>query len=155
LTIGDSGLKIEARPRTELVLNLQSEGLMYLAYGLLQPGSDFTLDEAVRRLAARFPGWSVTRAGNEVHVTQGDWEFKLQLNAEGYVADESEGLSGKIAGVEPAEAAAVAASDRRAELWSDTQDPFVEHLGDFGAAVEVLKSFRGLIAVDPNEHALM
>jgi hypothetical protein len=128
---------------------------MYLAYGLLQPGSDFTLDAAARRLAARFPGWSVSRAGDEVHVTKGEWEFKLRLNADAYVAGESVGLAGKIAGVEPAEAAALEASDRRAELWSDTQDPFVEHLGDFGAAVEVLKSFRGLIAVDPNEHTLM
>ena len=71
------------------------------------------------------------------------------------MAGESVGLAGKIAGLEPAEAAALEASDRRAELWSDTQDPFVEHLGDFGSAVEVLKGFRGLIAVDPNEPALM
>src|SRR5262249_36003503 len=118
-------------------------------------GSDFTLDEVARRLAARFPGWSVMRAGDELHVTKGEWEFKLRLNAEAYVAEEAEGLSGKIAGLEPPEAAAIQARHRRAELWSDTQDPFVEHLGDFGTAVEVLKSFRGLIAVDPNEHALM
>jgi hypothetical protein len=128
---------------------------MYLAYGLLQPGSDFTLDAAAARLAARFPGWSVTRTGDEVRVTQGEWEFKLRLNADDYVATESVGLAGKIAGLEPAEAAALEACDRRAELWSDTQDPFVEHLGDFGAAAEVLKSFGGLFAVDPNEPALM
>ena len=128
---------------------------MYLAYGLLQPGSDFTLDAAAARLAARFPGWSVTRAGDEVHVTQGEWEFKLRLNADDYVADESAGLGGRIAGLEPDEVAAIESCDRRAELWSDTQDPFVEHLGDFGSAVEVLKGFRGLIAVDPNEPALM
>src|SRR5262249_1961367 len=73
--------------------------LMYLAYGLLQPGSDFSLDAAAGRLAARFPGWSVTRSGEEVHVTQGEWEFKLRLNAEDYVAGESAGLSGRIAGL--------------------------------------------------------
>jgi hypothetical protein len=60
-----------------------------------------------------------------------------------------------MAGLEPAEAAPLEACDRRVEMWSDTQDPFVEHLTDVHAAVEVLKSFRGLIAVDPDEPALM
>ncbi len=45
--------------------------------------------------------------------------------------------------------------DRRVEVWSDTPDPFVEHLSDFHAVIEVLRSFRGLIPVDPNEPALM
>ena len=40
---------------------------------------------------------------------------------------------------------------RRVEVWSDTPDPFMEHFNDFLSVVEVLKSFRGLIAVDPNE----
>ena len=128
---------------------------MYTAYGLLQPGSDFALDEAANRLRARFPDFAVARVGDEVHLTKGEWELKLRVNADAYVRNESVGLAGKIAGLEPAEAAALEASDRRVEVWSDTQDPFVEHLADFGAAVELLKTFRGLVMVDPHEHVLM
>lgn len=128
---------------------------MYSAYGLLQPDSDFTPEEAEARLRSRFPDYSVCQADGVVSVLKGDWELKVAMNADPMVASESVGLAGKIAGLEPAEAAAIEASDRRVEVWSDTTDPFVEHLGDFQAAVEVLKTFHGLIAVDPKEHALM
>jgi hypothetical protein len=128
---------------------------MYQAYGLLARDSDFNLDEAAARLAERFPEFIVRRVGDEVHVTKSDWELKLRIEDGAHVRDESVGLAGRIAGLEPAEAGALEASDRRAEMWSDTQDPFIEHLSDFHAAVEVLKSFPGLIAVDPNEPALM
>src|SRR5262249_2545996 len=46
------------------ISNLQSEFAMYRAYGLLQPGSDFTLDGAEARLRARFPGYGIARAGD-------------------------------------------------------------------------------------------
>lgn len=128
---------------------------MYRAYGMLPSDTDFTLDEAETRLRARFPAFQVSRVGAEVHATAGEWELKLRVNDDPYVAVESVGLAEKIAGLEPAEAAAVEACGRRVELWSDTQDPFVEHLADFHAAVAVLKSFRGLIAIDPADHTLM
>jgi hypothetical protein len=128
---------------------------MYQAYGLLQRDSDFNLDEAAAKLAERFPDFTVSRVGDEVHVTKGEWELKLRVEDGPHVRDESVGLAGRMAGLEPAEAAPLEACDRRVEMWSDTQDPFVEHLSDFHAAVEVLKSFRGLIAVDPDEPALM
>jgi hypothetical protein len=128
---------------------------MYHAYGLLRPDSDFTLDEAAARLRAQFPQFEVARVEDEVHVTTGEWELKLRVDDGPHVATEAVGLADRIAGLEPDEAADLEACTRRVEVWSDTQDPFVEHLGDFGAAVEVLKTFRGLLAVDPNEPALL
>ena len=128
---------------------------MYTAYGLLQPDTDFTLDEAERRLRARFPDFAVTRAGDQLSIVQGEWELKLRVNDDPQVATESVWLAGRIAGLAESEAGAVEECTRRVEVWSDTQDPFVEHLADFGAAVEVLKTFRGLVAVDPKDHALM
>jgi hypothetical protein len=128
---------------------------MYQAYGLLQSGTDYTSDEAATRLRGRFPGYTVTRTGDQVIVSKPDWEIQLWLNADPTVLGESEGLSGRIAGIEPGEAAAIAASDRRVEVWSDTPDPFVEHLSDFHAVVEVLRTFRGVIVVDPKGPELM
>lgn len=128
---------------------------MYQAYGLLPRSSNFTLDEAAARLTERFPDFIVRRVGEEVHVTKDEWELKLRIDDGPHVRDESAGLAGRIAGLEPAEAGSLEACDRRVEMWSDTQDPFVEHLSDFHAAVEVLKTFPGLIAVDPNEPSLL
>jgi hypothetical protein len=125
---------------------------MYRAYGLLQPGSDFTLDAAAERLRAKFPGYTVTRSGPQVAVTQGDWDIQLLLNVEPYVATESEGIAGHLAGPD---ADAVRACTRRVEVWSDTPDPFLEHFNEYLQVVEVLKSFTGLVAVDPKEPNLL
>jgi hypothetical protein len=126
---------------------------VYRAYGLLQPRSDFTLDEAAARLAARFPGYAVTRTGDQLTVSKGDWEIELRVNADPHVLPESVGFAEKIAGLE--DGAALEACDRRVEVWSDTPDPFVEHLSDFHTVIEVLRSFRGVIPLDPQEPALM
>ena len=40
-------------------------------------------------------------------------------------------LVGHLAGVEPSEAEALAASDRRVEVWTDVPDPFMEHFDHF------------------------
>ncbi|MBY0514126.1 MAG: hypothetical protein K2P78_09480 [Gemmataceae bacterium] len=128
---------------------------MYRAYGLLQSGTDFAADEAANRLRARFPGYAVAGGGDRVAVSKSDWEIQLWVNADPTVLGESEGLSGRIAGLGPAEAAAVASCDRRVEVWSDTPDPFVEHLSDFHAVLGVLRTFTGVIVVDPKEPALM
>ncbi|HJZ54494.1 MAG TPA: hypothetical protein VKE74_06025 [Gemmataceae bacterium] len=126
---------------------------MYRAYGLLQPGSDFTLDGAEARLRARFPGYGIARAGDQISVSKPDWEIELRLNTDPSVLTESIGLAEKIAGL--ADGMDIESCDRRVEVWSDTPDPFVEHLSDFHAVIEVLRSFRGVIAVDPREPALM
>jgi hypothetical protein len=126
---------------------------MYRAYGLLQPDSPFTLADAEVRLRDRFPDAAVSRAGDQVTVERGDWEIELLLTADPAVLAESEGLAEKISG--PDDGLDLGACDRRVEVWSDTPDPFVEHLADFHAVIEVLRSFPGVIAVDPAEPALM
>ena len=128
---------------------------MYRAHGLLQPDTDYTTAEAVTRLKAAFPTFSVTANGEQVTVSKGDWEIELRLNADPSVWEESVGYAGKIAGLNPAEAANIEACTRRVDVWSDTPDPFVEHLADFHAVVGVLKTFRGLTTVDPHEPALL
>lgn len=126
---------------------------MYRAYGLLQPSSDFTLDRAEARLRADFPNASVTRKGDQISVIMGDWEIEVYLNTADYVLNESIGLAEKIAGLE--DGLDIESCNRRVDVWSDTPDPFVEHLSDFHTVIEMLRSFRGVIIVDPKEPALM
>ena len=128
---------------------------MYRALGLLQPTSDYTTGEAVTRLRTQFPAFTVAATGEQITVSKGEWEIELRLNSDPSVWEESVGLAGRISGLEPADAANIEACNRRVEVWSDTPDPFVEHLGDFHAVVGVLKTFRGLITVDLHEPALL
>ena len=79
----------------------------------------------------------------------------MALVAGPHVSTETQGLTEKIAGWEPAEADAVIASDRRVEVWSETPDPFMEHFNDYLKVIEVLKSFRGVIPVDPHTPTLL
>lgn len=126
---------------------------MYRAYGLLQPGSDFTLEEAEKRLTARFPDATVRRAGDQITVVRGDWEIELRLNGDPSVLAESIEIAEKIGGVEGG--SDIASCGRRVEVWSETLDPTTEHLADFQAVIEVLRTFTGVILVDPSEPTLM
>jgi hypothetical protein len=128
---------------------------MYRAFGLLRSDSDFTPERAQTRLTAKFPGLGVTREGTRTVVSQGDWWIAVALVSGEYVRAETEGLVGHLAGVEPAEAAALAASDRRVEVWTDVPDPFMEHFNDYLSVIEVLKTFTGLLAVDPKEPGVL
>jgi hypothetical protein len=126
---------------------------MYQAYGLLQAGSDFTLDAAVPRLKAKFPQMNVTHQGGRVTVSSSDWEIHLWMNNDPSVLAESADIAEKIAGDEDGTYIANCAS--RVEVASDISDPFMEHFGDFQAIIDVLQSFKGVIAVDPREPCLM
>ena len=126
---------------------------MYRAFGLLQAASDLTLDEVAVRLRAKFPGYSVAQNAGQITVAKGDWEIELRLNGEPAVLVESAELAEKIAGT--IDGTEIAACTRRVEVWSDTPDPTMEHFNEFLFVVEVLQSFRGVIAVDPREPALM
>jgi len=123
---------------------------MYRAFGLLHPRTDFALDVAATRLAAKFPGYSVTHAGNQIIVSKGEWSIEMSLVSGPHVPLETVGLTGKIAGFEQSEAETLALSDRRVEVATDIPDPFMEHFNEYLFVVEVLKSFTGLTAVDPN-----
>ncbi|MDY3562847.1 hypothetical protein R5W23_004327 [Gemmata sp. JC673] len=128
---------------------------MYRAIGLLKPDTDFTIAEAERRLAQAFPGFTINRAADRVDVTRGDWWIALARAADERVAQEIEGLAGHIAGVEPDEAAAYVAAGARVEVWTDVPDPLMEHFNDYLKVIEVLKSFKGLLAVDPKERGVL
>jgi hypothetical protein len=128
---------------------------MYRALGLLRPDTDFTIEEAQNRLAAKFPGFAVTRDANQVVVSQGEWWIAMAIVSGPEIQMETEGLVGHLAGVEPAEAEVLASTDRRVEVWTDVSDPFMEHFDHFQFVIEVLKSFNGLLAVDPKEPGVM
>ncbi len=126
---------------------------MYSAYGLLQPASDFTLDEAKTRLLAQFPGATANLAGDTLRVTVGSWDMNLRLNAGTEVVTESIGFAGRVPGL--TDSTRVEACDRRVEAWSDTADPFLEHFDKYQRVLAVLKSFTGLTAIDPKDSALL
>src|SRR6476659_2200395 len=98
---------------------------MYRAFGLLQPETDFNLDEAEKRLRAKFPDSTVSRSGQQIGITKVDWEIELLLNADASVQAESAEIAEKIAGAEDGNYIAMCA--RRVEVWSDTPDPVMEH----------------------------
>ncbi len=128
---------------------------MYRAFGLLRPDTDFNVDAAQSRLTAIFPGFDVARTGEQIVVSQGDWWIALARVTGDHVRGETEGLVGRLAGVEAAEAEALVKSDARVEVWTDVPDPFMEHFDHYLQVVEVLKSFNGLLAVDPKEPGVL
>ena len=128
---------------------------MYRAMGLLQANTDFSLEEAQVRLQAKFPGDTVSRNGETIVVARGEWWIAVALVSGAHIRTETEGLVGNLAGIEPAEAEALVASEKRVEVWTDVPDPYMEHFNDFLSVVEVLKSFRGLLAIDPKEPGVL
>ncbi|VTT97355.1 unnamed protein product [Gemmataceae bacterium] len=128
---------------------------MYRACGLIKSDTDFTLDEAHARLAAKFPGHTVTRAGDQVVVSKGNWSIMMAVASGPGVRDETQGIVDKIAGLEQTDAEAYVATGRRVEAWSDDPDQFMEHFNEYLSVVEVLKTFRGLLAVDPREPGVL
>ena len=128
---------------------------MYHALGLLQPHSDFDLDAAGARLVARIPGSSASRSGDTVTVSKGDWWIAMALESGDHLRGEIEGLTAKLAGLEGAEAEEYVAAAKRVALWTDLSDPFMEHFNDYLSAVEVLKSFGGVLVVDPKEPGVL
>ncbi|MFO0823546.1 MAG: hypothetical protein U0792_10590 [Gemmataceae bacterium] len=123
---------------------------MYRAYGLLLPKTDFNLDTAASRLAAKMAGATVARNGNIVSVSKGNWTLNIADVTGDHIPNETVGITDHIAGFERDDADQLAKSNRRIEVWTDDPDPFMEHFNDYLFAVEVLKSFSGVIAVDPN-----
>jgi hypothetical protein len=128
---------------------------MYRAFGLLKSDSNFNLDQAVAQLTPRFPGYTVTRKADQVTIAKGDWEIELALVTGSHIPAETQGITDKVAGFDQSEAEALLSSERRVEVWSETPDPFMEHFNDYLLVVEVLKTFNGLIAVDPQEPSLL
>ncbi|HEX3314560.1 MAG TPA: hypothetical protein VHR72_06680 [Gemmataceae bacterium] len=128
---------------------------MYQAYLLLQPSTDFTLEAAQTKLAAKFPKHIAARAGEEVTFSGDDWDFYVRLNAGPEVLADSESFAEQIAGDGVEEGKLIAAIDRRVEMGSDTPDPEMEHFEDYLTLLETLRTFRGIIAIDPSEPSLL
>jgi hypothetical protein len=128
---------------------------MYHAIGLLQADNNFSITEAEARLKQALPEHTVIPNGSRIRVERGEWWIALELVAGSQLRDETEGLVSKLAGLEPAEADGYVRSNERVEVWTDIPDPFMEHFNDFLSIVEVLKSFRGLLAVDPKEPGVL
>jgi hypothetical protein len=126
---------------------------MYTAYGLLQPDSDFTLAEAEKRLLAQFPGAASQTTDDLLTITAGEWDLYLRVNEGPEVRSEASGFAARIAGIE--DAGPFLSCKRRVEVWSETPDPFLEHFEKYQQVIGVLRSFNGLIAVDPKEPALL
>lgn len=126
---------------------------MYSAFGLLTPDSDFTMTEAARRLAVKFPTFTIELRADSIAVSSADWEIHLTLNESPMVLDESREIAGHIGGA--VDAKDIAACARRVEVASDIPDPVMAHFNDYLFVVEVLQSFKGVIAVDPREPSLL
>ncbi len=126
---------------------------MYSAFGLLTANCDFTMDEAARRLAARLPAFRLERQGDTIGLSTDDWEIHLTLNESPEVIEESREIARRIGGAE--DATDIASCARRVELSSDYPDAEMAHFNDYLLAVEVLQSFKGLIAVDPREPSIL
>lgn len=128
---------------------------MYRAIGLLRSETDFTLDEVQKRLTTTYPDASISRAGDQITVSKGEWWIALAVVSGPEIAEEIEGLLSRLAGVETDEAQGYVASAKRIEVWTDVSDPFMEHFNDYLLMVETLKSFNGLLTVDPNEPGVL
>ncbi|MBA4190745.1 MAG: hypothetical protein C0467_22395 [Planctomycetaceae bacterium] len=128
---------------------------MYRAFGLLLPKNDFDLDAAGARLAAKIAGSTAARNASVVTISKGNWSINIAEVQGAHIPDETVGITDKIAGFERDDVEVLATTDRRIEVWTDDPDPFMEHFNDYLFAVEVLKSFKGVIAVDPAEPALL
>jgi hypothetical protein len=126
---------------------------MYHALGLLPPDSDFTLEAAAQRLKAHFPQARVERSGNEVNLSEGEWDYRIVFQKGPDVLEESEGLAGRIAGLD--DDATMRSCDRRVELSCETPDPFMEYFDKHFQVLDVIRTFAGAILVDPKEPSLI
>lgn len=126
---------------------------MYHAYGLLTPDSDFTLAAAAKKLVARFPGFEVAHNDRQIKLARDDWEMYLTLQEGPEVLEESIQIADHIGGAD--EELGIAKCNRRVDVVTDVPDPEMDHFNDYLMVIEELQSFKGVIAVDPSEPALL
>jgi len=126
---------------------------MYRTYGLLLPESDFSMDAAARKLKISFPTFGVELQGDTISVARQDWDMQLRLEAGPEVLEESLRISEHIGGAE--DELGISRCSRRVVAWSDSPDPVMEHFDDAMRMTEVLRTFKGVIAVDPQEPSLL
>ena len=93
------------------------------------------------------------QVADTIVVTSEDWEIRLTLNVSPTVLAESYEIAGHIGGLEDGKEIADCA--RRVEVFSDIPDREMTHFNDYLRVVEVLQSFKVVIAVDPREPSLL
>ena len=126
---------------------------MYHAYGLLLPNSDFSLAAAAKKLAGVFPQLQQELAGQQLKLSSDDWEIRLTLEDGPEILEESVRIADHIGG--ELEELGIANCNRRVDVATDVPDPEMDHFNDYLQIIEVLQSFNGVIAVDPNEPSLL
>lgn len=126
---------------------------MYHALALLTPKSDMTVAAVAQKLKTKFPSYRLDQKASAIDLTEGDWDYHITFQSGPPILEESEGLAGRIAGLDDDDA--IRTCDRRFELWSDTPDPFMEHFDKHFQILDVLRGFNGVILVDPREPALL
>ncbi len=72
---------------------------MYRACGLIKSDTNFSLEAALPLLQAKFPGYTVTRAGEQITVMKGNWSIAMAVLSGPDVRDETQGIVDKIAGL--------------------------------------------------------
>lgn len=132
---------------------LQKGNRMYRRFGLLLPESDFSLEAAARRLKMKFPNFEVQQGDNSILLHRDTWEIHLVVEAGPEVLEESRRISEHISGAE--DELGISRCARRVVVSSDMADPEMEHFDDVLKVTEVLQTFKGLIAVDPQEPSLL
>lgn len=126
---------------------------MYRMYGLLLPESDFSLEVAERKLKLKLPNFNVQQTDEKVIVSRQDWEIHLTLESGPAVLEDSLRIAEQISGA--VDELGISRCDRRVLVASDIQDPQLEHFDDYLKVTEVLRTFKGLIAVDPQGPSLL
>lgn len=126
---------------------------MYRVIALIPAKSDLTIEALLERVKTEFPTSSVTLSGRQITISRGEWDFELLEQSGADVLAESKDIAEKMAG--QAEDYDVAACDHRFHGWSETPDPMLEYFEDYQRVVGLLKSFLGLLVIDPAEPSFL
>ncbi len=125
----------------------------YQAFAFLQDDSDFDIEVLRQRLNKRFPTMKVVHEGRNISLQMPNWELRVHLADEPFVAQESLGISEHFA--ECPLAAEIAECKRRVEICSTDPDPEMEYFNDYIILCETLEGFRGVILFDPTSGELI
>jgi hypothetical protein len=125
----------------------------YQANAFLEDVTDFSLEEAKARLAKRVTGATISSAGNRIIISVKGWRLGLNLDDGPHVLDESAGIARHYS--KCPKSPAIAKCRKRVDIWSEDDDPNMDHINDFIFVCEALSSFKGVILLDPRSGDLL
>jgi hypothetical protein len=126
---------------------------MYHAHAMLDSATDLTLDALAAKLRERFSAWTIERTGDQITLSDGKWDYHLAEQKGADVRTESENITSRLAGLE--QDSLLRNCDHRVEVWSDTPDPFMEYFERHFQILDVIRGFRGVSLIDPQEPAMI